>query len=84
VFGIVLLGLLAVALPLLVGRYLWRLPEAPACPECRAVTLAAASRAGWVPLSRVVPVTVRECSRCGWRGRMRWRWARSEVLSRRP
>lgn len=78
--GLVLLGLLAVAVPLLVGSYLGRLPEAPACPECRALTLAR-PEAGWFLIARLVPVTLRECTQCGWRGRMRWRWARSPASS---
>jgi hypothetical protein len=64
------------AAPLLIERYLRQLPPAPACPDCRAVARAIIAEGlltGWVPeISRTF---LAECSRCGWRGRMRWRYA---------
>lgn len=75
ILGFALAALCAVA-PLLLLRYVQQLPVAPACPACRAVTRAEPFR--W-SLAHVLPLlgtTYRaECTRCGWRGRMRWRWA---------
>lgn len=76
-------GLLLFGVPALVRRYVGRLPEAPECPGCFAVTRMA--EGGWLPsfLHRRFPITaVRECTRCGWRGRMRWRWAPRRVQGR--
>lgn len=82
----VVLAILAVAFaaPYLFHRYLERLPEAPACPSCRTVTRDAGTD-GWAAhLAPVLLVTiVRECSRCGWKGRMRWRWAERRADGRR-
>jgi hypothetical protein len=73
------LGLsLAIALGavLAIRQYVQRLPVAPACPCCSAVTRM--SHSGPDPL-RFVPHLVAtsrgECTRCGWSGRMRWKWA---------
>lgn len=79
-FALAALGALA---PLLVLRYLQRLPEAPACPTCRAVTRAESVRWSVATLLPILGTTYRaECTRCGWRGRMRWRWAPRSL--RRP
>ena len=60
----------------LLSAYVRSLPRAPACPDCRSVTRAAAEALGTMRLPGSVAVTEkRECTRCGWRGRMRWRWA---------
>lgn len=52
------------------------LPYAPECPTCRGLTCAT------IRLSRVDRVLAacggadaRQCTRCGWQGRMRWRLA---------
>lgn len=68
-----------VALALALSAYalfeLAHLPVAPACPQCR--TLTGHRRAG--PLDRtfaaLANAAARECPRCGWTGRMRWRLA---------
>jgi hypothetical protein len=65
--------------PSLLRQYVERLPEAPSCPACRSTTRQSLSSVvgDWIPaLSMTV---VRECARCGWRGRMRWRWALRHV-----
>ena len=69
----------ALAAPGILLHYLSRLPDAPACPACRAVTCEAVSRVTpvlgdrlWAVLDATPP---RNCTECGWRGRMRWRWA---------
>jgi hypothetical protein len=68
--------MLAVGAPFAVAQYLTRLPWAPSCPHCRAVT---AQSGGGSTLDRVwvalATTPVRRCTRCGWQGRMRWRWA---------
>lgn len=67
--------LLVIATPVLAALYLRTLPEAPACPGCSAVTrIASQDRFGHL-LREMRVSAVRECTRCGWRGRMRWRWA---------
>ena len=70
--GVILAVLL---LPAMVQLYVHRLPEAPACPSCRRTT----RPMGEGHAARLVPAlaatTLGECTRCGWRGRMRWRWA---------
>lgn len=69
-------------LPIVTQLYLYRLPVAPACPTCRATTR---PRQEWL-LLRWVPAlgatSLGECTECGWRGRMRWRWA-TRTASRR-
>lgn len=70
------LAALALAAPFLVAAYVQRLPVAPACPSCRAVTRAVERECLVAPVRSLLPSTfVGECGRCGWRGRMRWRWA---------
>jgi hypothetical protein len=75
---------LAVAVPWAAARYLGRLPYAPECPRCRAVT---GQRARPGVLDRacglLAATPVRTCARCGWAGRMRWRPAEERVRSRR-
>lgn len=72
-----------VMLPVLLQWYVQRLPQAPGCPTCRVTTRPLQECA----LERMVPLfasTSRgECTRCGWRGRMRWRWATRTVPRRR-
>lgn len=62
---------------LLAWRYAAGLPEAPACPQCHAISREAHGWAVERLFTRVSATAVRECARCGWRGRMRWRWALS-------
>lgn len=83
-FGWIGLMALVVALPAVVHHYLQRLPYAPACPECRMVTRQR-EPSGWaLYLLSILPITVRgECTRCGWKGRMRLRWATRSVHGRR-
>lgn len=70
------LAALALAAPFLLGVYVQRLPIAPSCPSCRAVTREAELRCLGASLRSFLPATyVGECGRCGWRGRLRWRWA---------
>jgi hypothetical protein len=73
---LVLLFLLALAVPWTASHYLARLPYAPECPCCRPVT-SPPSRVGWIDrVCAVLSATpVRSCARCGWAGRMRWRLA---------
>lgn len=71
---------LVVAGPVLFTRYLRHLPEAPACPTCCSVTRDANSILMFAMLLPSLTATaVRECTRCGWKGRMRWRWAENRV-----
>jgi hypothetical protein len=56
-------------------RYLAALPEAPACPTCRAVTGQRPRATGLDGLVARLGGAARQCPRCGWSGRMRWRLA---------
>lgn len=70
------LAALALAAPFLLAAYVQRLPVAPSCPSCRAVTREAERSCLYAPVLSLLPATyVGECGRCGWRGRLRWRWA---------
>lgn len=64
----------------LAAHYLWSLPYAPECPTCRSVTSqrARTSRMDGL-LARRASVSARDCPRCGWSGRMRWRLAAERV-----
>lgn len=79
---LVTLCLLVVATPVLAKLYLKGLPQAPACPACLALTRAASDgrRIGLL-LQNAGVSAVRECTCCGWRGRMRWRLAHRRVRS---
>ncbi|MDB4947786.1 MAG: hypothetical protein JWM27_435 [Gemmatimonadetes bacterium] len=74
---------LAAAASFAVLHYVHRLPVAPECPRCRAVT---AERPRGTALDRLcgalAATPVRRCGRCGWSGRMRWRWAAQHVGGR--
>ena len=69
--------------PAMVQLYVHRLPVAPSCPTCRRTTRPMSE---W-QVARLVPAlaatSLGECTRCGWRGRMRWRWAARPVGQRR-
>jgi hypothetical protein len=58
------------------AHHLGKLPDAPDCPTCRCVTSHSArtSRVDRV-LARYGGADARQCPRCGWTGRMRWRLA---------
>jgi hypothetical protein len=74
------LAFASLVVPLLLYAYHARLPWAPSCPCCRAVTREVGS--GWSALALVpsfASTSVSECGSCGWRGRMRWRWARERT-----
>ena len=63
------------AAPVFLERYLKQLPEAPACPRCHSVARQAEQvSAVTARLPLLGRTFVAECQ-CGWRGRMRWRWA---------
>lgn len=85
---LILLVALALAAPLFVLHYLCRLPEAPGCPTCRAVTCEAGPRGVPSAVDRafalVSATRVRRCTSCGWRGRMRWRWAVQKSRGQAP
>lgn len=69
------LGLLVLGIPM-TAIYLTRLPVAPSCPTCRSVTHeAAATWASMRGLASVTLTSIRACTRCGWHGRMRWKYA---------
>jgi hypothetical protein len=73
---LVLAIVVAVVVPFAVAHYVTRLPWAPECPQCRAVTaqthVGSALDRVWVSLATT---PTRRCTQCGWQGRMRWRWA---------
>lgn len=72
------------ATPWVVSHYVGRLPYAPECPYCRAVTAQTAAHGMVDRLCAALAATpVRSCSRCGWAGRMRWRLAHERVHGRR-
>ncbi len=74
--SLLVLGLGVVATPWVVWHYLGRLPYAPECPHCRAVTAQTAMHGVVDRVCAAVAATpVRSCTRCGWAGRMRWRLA---------
>ncbi len=76
--GVVLTGLaLALAAPVFIVQYLARLPYAPECPACRQMTQRQQASERWLDraCASVGATAARCCKRCGWRGRMRWRFA---------
>jgi hypothetical protein len=70
------LVLLTVAAWTLTVLHLTHLPVAPQCPDCRTVT---GQPTHTTALDRLFGLlgnaAARECPRCGWAGRMRWRLA---------
>jgi|GEM_PF-1085052 len=76
---LVLVVAVALAAPVFLFHYLFRLPEAPACPVCRTTTCdVVPPGCGSGPdrlLARLYSTQLRRCTSCGWKGRMRWRWA---------
>jgi hypothetical protein len=70
------LMLLSIAVAACAVFHVAHLPVAPQCPDCRSVTM--------LPLrptlldrllGQLGNAAARECPRCGWAGRMRWRLA---------
>ncbi len=77
------LALAVVAAPGLAALYLARLPFAPECPHCRAVTSPHRGRGTVDRLVAMAAATpVRKCVRCGWAGRMRWKLAPQRAATR--
>lgn len=73
---LIVLCALAVTLPWAAAHYVARLPYAPECPLCGAVTADPVHAGVLDRVCAVVATTpVRRCARCGWAGRMRWRLA---------
>jgi len=72
---VVVLGIVT-AVPWTLSHYVHRLPYAPECPCCRAVTAQAPAHGVLDRVCALLAATpVRHCARCGWAGRMRWRLA---------
>lgn len=81
---IVLLVVMMVLVPRTLTQYVHRLPYAPECPHCHAVTGQTAAHGAIDRVCALLAATpVRHCSRCGWTGRMRWRLAHERVRDRR-
>jgi len=61
-------------------QYLVSLPWAPECPTCKCVTSRPA-RTGRLDrlFAQLGGAELRQCTRCGWSGRMRWRLAAERV-----
>ena len=68
--------LLSAAASVCAVYHLSHLPVAPACPDCRTVT-GQPRRTTLLDrlFGRIGNAAARECPRCGWSGRMRWRLA---------
>lgn len=83
---VLLVALAAFVAPTAAAYYLGRLPYAPECPHCRAVTSGA--RGAGTRLDRLCALAaatpVRSCARCGWAGRMRWKLAPQRAAARQP
>jgi hypothetical protein len=76
---VLLIGLVA-GIPWMLSHYVHRLPYAPECPHCRAVTGQPRAH-GFIDraCALLAATPVRTCARCGWAGRMRWRLAQERV-----
>jgi hypothetical protein len=75
-------GAMAMA-PRVLAHYVGRLPYAPECPACHAVTGQSQVHGALDRLCALLAATpVRHCARCGWAGRMRWRVAPEHVRGR--
>jgi hypothetical protein len=77
--SVVLVGMVLAA-SWLAAHYLVNLPFAPECPACKCVTAQrpGASRADRL-FAQLSGADARQCTRCGWSGRMRWRLAEERV-----
>jgi hypothetical protein len=77
---LVLLLAAAAVIPWTITHYVHRLPYAPECPHCHAVTGQPPTHGLLDRLCALLAATpVRTCARCGWAGRMRWRLAHERV-----
>jgi hypothetical protein len=77
---VLVLAVGAAAMPRVLSHYVGRLPFAPECPCCHAVTSQTAVHGLADRLCALIDATpVRTCARCGWAGRMRWRVAREHA-----
>ncbi|HET7230340.1 MAG TPA: hypothetical protein VFJ16_10075 [Longimicrobium sp.] len=77
---LMVLAVVAGVTPFAVAHYRGRLPYAPECPHCRAVTSQSHGHGLVDQICAVLAATpVRSCARCGWAGRMRWRLAHERV-----
>ncbi|HEY0016255.1 MAG TPA: hypothetical protein VGC13_08045 [Longimicrobium sp.] len=65
------------------AQYMVSLPYAPECPACKRVTAQCTrtSRADRL-FAQLSGADARQCTRCGWAGRMRWRLAEERVKKR--
>jgi len=82
--AVIFVLLIAAAMaPWVLAYYLDRLPYAPECPHCGAVTADGWPR-GWLDRAcgRFTATAFRTCACCGWAGRMRWRLATQRVAGR--
>jgi hypothetical protein len=80
VMAIVLVVGMVAAVHWTLTQYVLRLPYAPECPHCHAVTGQTAADGVLDRACAVLAATpVRHCARCGWAGRMRWRLAHERV-----
>jgi hypothetical protein len=70
------LTFLSIGVSVYAAVHLAHLPYAPQCPDCRTLT-GRPSRTTLLDrfLGSVANAAARECPRCGWSGRMRWRLA---------
>ena len=82
-FVLVLLVALMLAQWML-ARWVGRLPYAPGCPHCHAVTGQRPAHGRLELLyARFTATAARTCTRCGWAGWMRWRLAPERVAGHR-
>lgn len=70
------LTFLSITVSVYAAVHLAQLPEAPQCPDCRTLT-GRPSRMTVLDrlFASIANAAARECPRCGWAGRMRWRLA---------
>ncbi len=70
------LALVSIALSAVAVAHLAHLPVAPQCPDCRTLT-GQSTRTTTLDrfFGQMANAAARECPRCGWSGRMRWRLA---------
>jgi len=80
---VLVLAVAVAVTPRMLSNYVGRLPFAPECPHCHAVTSHTARHRLADRLCALIDATpVRTCARCGWAGRMRWRLAPEHARGR--